>query len=91
VVGADLAVTIDDGQPDATAGSRLTYTITVTNNGTDTATNVVLSDMLPGDGVFNAGLSTAGALHPGCSKQGNFKSVGAFREFTPYLHVRREP
>ena len=40
---------------------------------------------------FSGGLSTAGALHPGCSKQGNFKSVGAFREFTPYLHVRREP
>ena len=40
---------------------------------------------------FSGGLSTAGALQPACSKQGNFKSVGAFREFTPYLHVRREP
>ncbi|MGB8166059.1 MAG: Calx-beta domain-containing protein [Chthoniobacteraceae bacterium] len=61
VVGADLAVTIDDGQATANAGSRLTYTITVTNNGTDDATNVLVSDGLPSDGTFNPGLSTAGA------------------------------
>jgi phospholipid/cholesterol/gamma-HCH transport system substrate-binding protein len=41
--------------------------------------------------AFNGNLSSADALHPGCKKQGNFKSIGAFREFTPYLHVRREP
>jgi hypothetical protein len=40
---------------------------------------------------FSGTLSTAQALHSGCDKQGDFKSVGAFREFTPYLHVRREP
>ena len=28
---------------------------------------------------------------PRLQKQGSFKSIGAFREFTPYLHVRREP
>ena len=40
---------------------------------------------------FNGNLSSANTLHPGCNKQGDFKSIGAFREFTPYLHVRREP
>src|SRR4051794_36474458 len=41
--------------------------------------------------AFNDNLSTAQVRHPPCKKQGNFKSIGAFREFTPYLHVRREP
>jgi phospholipid/cholesterol/gamma-HCH transport system substrate-binding protein len=41
--------------------------------------------------AFSGGLSTANALHPGCKKQGNFKSIGTLRESTPYLHVRREP
>jgi phospholipid/cholesterol/gamma-HCH transport system substrate-binding protein len=40
---------------------------------------------------FSGGLSSAGALHPPCKKQGDFKSIGMFKEFSPYLHVRREP
>jgi len=77
VVGADLAVTVDDGQATATAGSRLTYTITVTNNGTDTATNVVLSDMLPAGGTFNVGLSTAGATLVGGKVVYNLPTLAA--------------
>ena len=41
--------------------------------------------------AFNDQLNSNQAKHPGCQKQGSFKSIGAFREFTPYLHVRREP
>jgi phospholipid/cholesterol/gamma-HCH transport system substrate-binding protein len=41
--------------------------------------------------AFNDQLNTDNVKHPPCKKQGNFKSIGAFREFTPYLHVRREP
>src|SRR3954451_2338872 len=41
--------------------------------------------------AFNDNLSTAQVKHPPCKKQGNFKSIGALREHTPYLHVRREP
>ena len=41
--------------------------------------------------AFNDQLNSNQAKHPGCQKRGNFKSIGAFREFTPYLHVRREP
>jgi phospholipid/cholesterol/gamma-HCH transport system substrate-binding protein len=40
---------------------------------------------------FNGNLSSADVKHPPCKKQGDFKSIGTFREFTPYLHVRREP
>jgi phospholipid/cholesterol/gamma-HCH transport system substrate-binding protein len=41
--------------------------------------------------AFNDNLNSDQVKHPPCKKQGNFKSIGAFREFTPYLHVRREP
>jgi virulence factor Mce-like protein len=41
--------------------------------------------------AFNDNLNSNQAKHPPCHKQGNFKSIGAFREFTPYQHVRREP
>jgi len=41
--------------------------------------------------AFNDELSTSKVRHPPCDKQGTFKSIGLFKEFTPYLHVRREP
>jgi virulence factor Mce-like protein len=41
--------------------------------------------------AFNDELNSDNVKHPPCKKQGDFKSIGAFREFTPYLHVRREP
>jgi phospholipid/cholesterol/gamma-HCH transport system substrate-binding protein len=41
--------------------------------------------------AFNDELNSANVKQPPCKLQGNFKSIGAFREFTPYLHVRREP
>jgi phospholipid/cholesterol/gamma-HCH transport system substrate-binding protein len=40
---------------------------------------------------FNDHLSTSQVKHPPCKKQGDFRSIGALRESTPYLHVRREP
>lgn len=47
-VGAvNLAVQISDGGISVTAGSLLTYTITFTNNGAFTATNVLLTFLLP--------------------------------------------
>ncbi len=62
VVGADLSVTKDDGALSVSPGGRLTYTIRVTNNGTATATNVIVTDALPaGLANFNGVLSTPGA------------------------------
>ena len=53
---ADLAVIQSDSPDPVTEGSNLTYTLTVTNNGPDQATGVVLSDTLPEGVSF---LSTA--------------------------------
>ena len=43
---ADLTVT-QTVSPNAVEGQNVTYTITVTNNGPDAATNVILTDMIP--------------------------------------------
>ncbi|MDP9193352.1 MAG: DUF11 domain-containing protein [Acidobacteriota bacterium] len=48
VVGtADLSINKTTAATEAPTGSTITYTITVTNNGPDTATNVIVSDNLP--------------------------------------------
>ncbi len=60
VVGADLSVTKTDAGATATAGGTVVYTITVTNNGTDTANSVVVTDLLPTSGTtFTSASATA--------------------------------
>ncbi|MBV9497210.1 MAG: ExeM/NucH family extracellular endonuclease, partial [Acidobacteria bacterium] len=49
---ADLAVTKTDSPDPVTAGSNLTYTITVTNNGPDAAASASMSDTLPAGTTF---------------------------------------
>ena len=44
---ADLSVMKNDDPDPATIGVPFTYTLTVTNNGPDTATNVIVTDTLP--------------------------------------------
>lgn len=46
---ADLSVTKTDSPDPVTAGTNLTYTITVTNSGPSAASNVVLQDILPAE------------------------------------------
>ena len=49
---ADLAVT-KTGLPDPVlVGSNLTYTVTVTNNGPNNASNVMVTDTLPANVTF---------------------------------------
>ena len=48
---ADLSVTKTDNVDPAYVGDNVTYTITVTNNGPDAATNVTVTDSLPGAGA----------------------------------------
>jgi uncharacterized repeat protein (TIGR01451 family) len=57
---ADLAVT-KTGPAAAIAGTNLTYTITVTNNGLGDAQNVSLSDLLPNTETFVSQSQTAGS------------------------------
>ena len=59
-VGAssDLALLMSDGPDPVTVGSNLTYNLTVTNLGPQTASNVTISDTLPAGVVFtSAGVS----------------------------------
>ncbi len=49
---ADLAITKSDNVDPVTAGNELTYTVTVTNNGPDTVTQVLATDTLPAGVTF---------------------------------------
>lgn len=58
----DLAITKSDSVDPTAAGGALTYTITVTNNGPSTATNVQMTDTLPAELSFTSGTSTVGTV-----------------------------
>jgi len=90
VVGADLTVTKDDGGATAVPGSQVTYTITVTNQGTDTASDVIVTDTLPPSGIaFNPGASTSGAIQGAGTVTWNFGTIlaGATETITVVLDV----
>lgn len=57
---ADLSVSISDSADPIAAGNQLTYTINVTNNGTDAATGVVFNDGLSPDVLFVSASATQG-------------------------------
>src|SRR5262249_10509523 len=74
---ADLALTKAVSDPTPNVGDTITYTVTLTNNGPDTATNVTVQDTLPagvpcvtavpsqGDYAPATGIGTAGPVPPG--------------------------
>jgi uncharacterized repeat protein (TIGR01451 family) len=57
---ADMAVTAS-GPSSVTAGTNATYTITITNNGPNAASGVVLNDTLPAGSSFVSMTQTAGS------------------------------
>lgn len=59
--GADLAVTKTADLNDVDLGNNVTYTITVTNNGPETANAVILTDVLPTQLTFGSANSTQGS------------------------------
>jgi uncharacterized repeat protein (TIGR01451 family) len=65
--GADLSITKTASPSPVVTGNVLTYTLSVNNNGPNTATNVVVSDPLPGGTTFGSCSSSQGS----CSLQGN--------------------
>ncbi len=66
---ADLTIAKTDSQDPATAGTVLTYTLTITNSGPSNAANVVVTDTLPA-GVIYASAST------GCSHDSGVVTCG---------------
>ncbi len=62
---ADLSITkvVNDATP--APGSQVTYTITLTNNGPDAATNVTVSDRLPSGLTFVSATPSAGTYDSG--------------------------
>jgi uncharacterized repeat protein (TIGR01451 family)/CSLREA domain-containing protein len=58
--GADLSLTKSGAPNPVVSGNRLTYTLTVTNNGPQDATGVTVTDALPGSLHFNTANSSQG-------------------------------
>ena len=69
---ADLGVTKVASAATIVAGSNVTYTITVVNNGPDPASSVTVTDNLPGSLTFVSCLSTPGGV---CGGSGNNRVV----------------
>src|SRR5262249_50791060 len=60
---ADLAVTKTASDPTPNVGDTVTYTITLTNNGPDTATNVTVTDLLPPGMLFVSATPSEGTYN----------------------------
>jgi uncharacterized repeat protein (TIGR01451 family) len=69
---ADMSVTKTVAPSPALAGSTVTYTITVTNNGADTAQTITLTDNLPAAVAFASCTATGGGV---CGGLGNNRTV----------------
>ena len=61
IASADLAITKTDAPDPVSVGSNLTYTITVTNNGPNAATNVSVVDTLPASVSFVSSTASQGS------------------------------
>jgi uncharacterized repeat protein (TIGR01451 family) len=69
---SDLSITKTDSPDPVTVGNNLTYTVTVTNNGPDTAIPVTLTDDLPASTTFVSCSSTGGGV---CGGSANNRTV----------------
>ena len=61
---ADLALSKSVNNPTPNVGDTITYTITLTNNGPDSATNVQVTDLLPSGLLYLSAVPTQGIYDP---------------------------
>lgn len=71
---ADLSVTKTATPNPVVTGTNVTYTITVTNNGPDTAPSVTVTDNLPASTTF-AGCVFSGGTNGACGGSGNNRTI----------------
>jgi uncharacterized repeat protein (TIGR01451 family) len=75
---ADVAVAMTGGPNPVIVGNNITYTITVTNDGPNTATGVVLTDPLPAGVTYVSGTASAGTItQSGASLTADLGDLGA--------------
>ncbi|MEO8133758.1 MAG: DUF11 domain-containing protein [Betaproteobacteria bacterium] len=75
---ANLAVTLVDSPDPVAAGQLLTYTLTVTNNGPEPATSVVLDDPIPAGTTFASVAFNGGGGGSGSCTQPAAGDTGSF-------------
>ncbi len=69
---ADLSISKDVSAPSIVAGTNVTYTIAVGNNGPDAASNVVVTDNLPAEVAFVSCSTLGGGV---CGGSGNNRTI----------------
>jgi len=85
---ADIVVT-KSGDKTAPFGGLITYSITATNSGPDTADNVVLTDQIPAHTQFvNASVSQGSVSFDGTTITANFGNIAVFESGGLSLTVR---
>ena len=75
---ANLALTKTATPEPVTAGTQLTYDLTVTNNGPSTAVNVVVEDVLPAGVTIDSVSSSAGTCNAGVPGDGALPTTCTF-------------
>ena len=87
-VGANLALDLLDSPDPVVAGSPLTYTLTVINNGPSDATNVTITNTLPSGVIFQASDCSTGQAGLVVCKLGD---MGNGKSATLTIHVTVPP
>src|SRR5262249_9179426 len=82
---ADMAITKTDSPDPVAAGTNVTYTLLITNNGPATAQNVVLNDVLPTGPSFVSAKFTGGRLPGACTQPTVGQPGGTFNCTYPHL------
>lgn len=70
--GTDLSISKSGPTGSALSGSDITYVLTVTNNGTNRAANITVTDNLPAEVLFKSCNATAGGV---CGGTGNNRTA----------------